>query len=103
MFLTIECLAEIGQAAGKKETKTNSKFSQILRIRAIYSIALFLLLYVGIEGTLGGLSLPFFGVSSSQSLLVKPGWTVTFIMNVRHGGPSSGYISSAFFGGKPLV
>lgn len=28
------------------------------------------------------------------------GWIVTFIVKVRHGGPSSGYISSGFFGGK---
>lgn len=28
------------------------------------------------------------------------GWIVTFIIDVRGGGPSSGYISSGFFGGK---
>jgi len=27
------------------------------------------------------------------------GWIVTYIINVRGGGPSSGYISSGFFGG----
>ena len=29
-----------------------------------------------------------------------PGWTVTYIINERHGGPSSGYISTGFFAGK---
>ena len=27
------------------------------------------------------------------------GWIVTFVMEVRKGGPSAGYISSGFFGG----
>jgi len=30
------------------------------------------------------------------------GWIVTFIINERDGGPSSGYISSGFFGGLML-
>jgi len=30
------------------------------------------------------------------------GWIVTYIINVRGGGPSSGYISSGFFGGLTL-
>jgi hypothetical protein len=30
------------------------------------------------------------------------GWIVTYVIHVRHGGPSSGYISSGFFGGKPV-
>jgi len=28
------------------------------------------------------------------------GWIVTFIIDVRGGGPSSGYISAGFFGGR---
>ena len=27
------------------------------------------------------------------------GWIVTYVIDVRHGGPSAGYISSGFFGG----
>ena len=30
----------------------------------------------------------------------KSGWIVTFLMVVREGGPSSGYVSTGFFGGK---
>ena len=37
--------------------------------------------YVGVEVTIGG-------------------WTITYIINQRDGGPSSGYISTGFFGGK---
>ena len=33
----------------------------------------------------------------------KSGWIVTFLMIVRDGGPSSGYVSTGFFGGKYLV
>jgi len=31
------------------------------------------------------------------------GWIVTYVIQVRHGGPSSGYISSGFFGGKSTL
>ncbi len=31
------------------------------------------------------------------------GWIVTFIIETRHGGPSSGYISSGFYGGMPYL
>ncbi|KAF8630980.1 hypothetical protein AX15_002703 [Amanita polypyramis BW_CC] len=78
-----ECLAEIGQPAGEQGSSADSKFSQILRIRAVYALAFFLLVYVGVEVAMGG-------------------WIVTFIVNVRHGGSSSGYVSSAFFGGLML-
>jgi len=30
------------------------------------------------------------------------GWIVTYIIKVRGGGPSSGYISSGFFGGLTM-
>ena len=28
------------------------------------------------------------------------GWIVTYVINQRHGGPSSGYTSSGFYGGN---
>lgn len=47
--------------------------------------------------------------STSSVLISHPsvevtlgGWIVTYIINVRGGGPSSGYISSGFFGGLTL-
>lgn len=48
--------------------------------RAVHILAFFILVYVGVEVTIGG-------------------WIVTFIIQVRDGGPSSGYISAGFFGG----
>jgi hypothetical protein len=53
MFL-IQSLADIGEAPGERVTKDENKLSQILPIRAVYSMSLFLLLYVGIEVTMGG-------------------------------------------------
>jgi fucose permease len=71
-------------------------FVEIMRRWVVHIIALFLLVYVGLEVTVGG-------------------WIVTYIISERGGGPSSGaryilshmnsaysstgYISSGFFGG----
>ncbi|KAG8752025.1 hypothetical protein FRC14_007433 [Serendipita sp. 396] len=57
-----------------------SSMSQILGNMTVQLMALFILVYVGVEVTIGG-------------------WIVTFIIHVRGGGPSSGYVSSGFFGG----
>lgn len=40
--------------------------------------------------------------SYAQFTLAIAGWTVTYVITVRGGGPSSGYISSGFYGGKGL-
>ncbi|KAG1748273.1 MFS general substrate transporter [Suillus paluster] len=78
-----ECLAQIGQPAGEKGTSESSQFKQILGLREVHLLAFFILVYVGVEVTVGG-------------------WMVTYIIDVRGGGPSSGYISSGFFGGLML-
>ncbi|KAJ8516259.1 hypothetical protein ONZ45_g6401 [Pleurotus djamor] len=78
-----ECLAEMGQPAGEKDSSEHSKFRQILGQRAVHYLAFFILVYVGVEVTIGG-------------------WIVTYVIDVRHGGPSSGYISSGFFGGLTI-
>ncbi|PVF93674.1 MFS general substrate transporter [Serendipita vermifera] len=62
------------------EPRGRSSISQILRSQVVHVMALFILVYVGIEVTIGG-------------------WIVSFLVNVRGGGPSSGYVSSGFFGG----
>lgn len=49
----------------------------------MHLLAFFILVYVGVEVTIGG-------------------WIVTFIIDVRGGGASSGYISAGFFGGLCL-
>ncbi|KAJ6595845.1 major facilitator superfamily domain-containing protein [Mycena vulgaris] len=75
-----ECLASVGEAAGETGTSEHSTFRQILSLKTVHLLAFFILVYVGVEVTIGG-------------------WIVTYIINVRGGGPSSGYVSAGFFGG----
>ncbi|KAH7885743.1 major facilitator superfamily domain-containing protein [Phlebopus sp. FC_14] len=75
-----ECLAEVGIAAEPKSTSEHSHFRQIFSLKDVHLLACFVLFYVGAEVTIGG-------------------WIVTYIIDVRGGGASSGYISSGFFGG----
>lgn len=78
-----EAMAEAGEAAGEVGTEQASKYRQILGLKVVHFLALWSLIYVGVEVTLGG-------------------WIVTFIIRERQGGPSAGYISSGFFGGLTL-
>ncbi|KAF8172836.1 major facilitator superfamily domain-containing protein [Mycena galopus ATCC 62051] len=75
-----ECLALIGEAVGEHSTSDRSNFRQILSLKTVHILAFFILVYVGVEVTIGG-------------------WITTYIIDVRGGGPSAGYISSGFFGG----
>ncbi|KAK7022289.1 MFS domain-containing protein [Favolaschia claudopus] len=75
-----ECLASVGEAAGETSTSERSTFRQILSTRAVHLLAFFILVYVGVEVTIGG-------------------WIVMYIIDVRGGGPSAGYVSAGFFGG----
>ncbi|KAG1840112.1 MFS general substrate transporter [Suillus tomentosus] len=75
-----ECLSEIGIVDSDNNTSEHSHLRQICANKNVHLLAAFTLLYVGVEVTLGG-------------------WIVTYILDVRGGGPSSGYVSSGFFGG----
>ncbi|KAF9265531.1 MFS general substrate transporter [Marasmius fiardii PR-910] len=82
------CLEKIGQSAGEKNQNQDSStshgtFRQILSHRNVHLMAFFILVYVGVEVTIGG-------------------WIVTFVIRERNGGPNAGYISSGFFGGLTL-
>ncbi|KAI0358139.1 MFS general substrate transporter [Trametes cingulata] len=82
------CLTEIGQAPastreGETDGQSGNKFKQMFRLRTLHILAFFILIYVGVEVTLGG-------------------WIVQYVIDLRGGGPSSGYIASAFFGGLTL-
>jgi len=68
---------------GPAEPIEGSKIKQIFRLSTVHVLAFFVLVYVGLEVTLGG-------------------WIVTYLVQVRGGGPSSGYASSGFFGGLAL-
>lgn len=79
-----ECLLQAGEIIPETTPNSGSEdsgtFKKVITTRAVHLLALFILIYVGVEVTIGG-------------------WIVTFIIDVRDGGPSSGYISSGFFGG----
>lgn len=50
-----ELLAEAGQGPDEASTSADSKFRQILGLRAVHIMAVFSLIYIGIEVTLGGI------------------------------------------------
>ncbi|CAL1713982.1 unnamed protein product [Somion occarium] len=80
-----DCLQEIGLTPAPPPALSIqvNKYRQIIRLKEVHLLALFLLLNVGVTSTLGG-------------------WIVTYIIDVRNGGPSSGYISSGFYTGVTL-
>ena len=86
------------------EENNDGKFSQLMRNKTVHLLALFLVLYLGVEVTIGGMifRLLLYDCHKSDDHC-KLGWIVTFLMLVRGGGPSSGYVSTGFFGGKYLV
>ncbi len=88
----------IGQSATEVGTSTDSKYRQIVRQKIVHLLAIWALVYVGVEVTIGGEAI------ASVLLIweIEPGitgWTVTYIIRQRGGGPSSGYVSAGFFGG----
>jgi fucose permease len=79
-----DCLLEmedpIAATTTSDDAASRGLFKQVMRRRVVHNVALFILIYVGLEVTIGG-------------------WTVTYVINERGGDASSGYISSGFFGG----
>ncbi|THH32804.1 hypothetical protein EUX98_g1404 [Antrodiella citrinella] len=74
-----KCLTEIGQPP-VASTRGDNLYGQIFKLKNLHLLGFFVLIYVGVEVTVGG-------------------WIVTYMRDVRGGGPSSDYISSGFFGG----
>ncbi|PCH35199.1 MFS general substrate transporter [Wolfiporia cocos MD-104 SS10] len=75
-------MADAGQAA-REAGESENLYHQIMRLKEVHFLAVFSLIYVGVEVSIGG-------------------WIVTFIEERRGGGASAGYISSGFFGGLML-
>ncbi|TFY77838.1 hypothetical protein EWM64_g6176 [Hericium alpestre] len=78
-----QCLQEVGEELREKSPTQENVYKQIVRNKTVHLVSLFIIAYEGVEVTVGG-------------------WIVTYIINVRGGGSSSGYISSGFFGGLAL-
>lgn len=55
-----ECLAEIGQMPDEhpEESKDGSKYKQMFKLKELHLLAFFILIYVGVEVTVGGMFLP---------------------------------------------
>lgn len=68
---------------GSRSSKDENTFALVLKQVHVHTLAAFIFIYVGVEVTIGG-------------------WIVTFMINERGGGPSSGYVSSGFFAGLAL-
>ncbi|KAI0828623.1 MFS general substrate transporter [Trametes gibbosa] len=81
-FKAIEaCAREIGLPPPEQEPDSLlDRYKRVFRLRVVHLMAFFAFVYVGVEVSIGS-------------------WIVTYIINLRHGGPSSGYISSGLFGG----
>ncbi|KAJ3505312.1 hypothetical protein NLJ89_g7483 [Agrocybe chaxingu] len=78
------CLSQAGEIIpNKMEDTPDPTYRELLKLKVVHLLALFLLVYVGIEVTIGG-------------------WIVSFMLIIRNGGPSSGYVASGFFGGLTL-
>jgi len=99
-----ECLTQIGEGTEEKETVTGSRYKEMFKLKALHLLALFIMVYVGVEVTIGGKPhTPLHFQVLYNNTVCAAGWIVTYVIQVRHGGPSSGYISSGFFGGKPTL
>ncbi|EJD40216.1 MFS general substrate transporter [Auricularia subglabra TFB-10046 SS5] len=62
------------------EAGTGGKYRQVFRIRVVHYLAFVIVFYTGLEITIGG-------------------WIVTYLVDQRGGGASTGYVSSGFYGG----
>jgi fucose permease len=51
----VECLVQIGDPVSEQGASGDSKFRQILRQKTVHFLALFSLVYIGVEFTIGGL------------------------------------------------
>ncbi len=49
-----ECLAQIGQLTEEKESVNGSKYKEMFKLKALHLLAIFILVYVGVEVTIGG-------------------------------------------------
>jgi len=97
--LLLDAGEPVPEASGQNHS-SSSKYSQILRSRAVHVITAFIVLYVGVEVTIGGKQglQPYLEHCQNDFT----GWMVTFMLLRRGGGAASGYVSTAFFGGTFL-
>lgn len=76
-------VSETSTAPDFKFEESSTKLKRILRMPVVWALCFYILLYVGVEVTIGG-------------------WATTFLIAERGGNDSSGYVSSGFFAGLTL-
>ncbi|KIO26092.1 hypothetical protein M407DRAFT_24649 [Tulasnella calospora MUT 4182] len=67
----------------EQQPTSDNLYKQIFKQKSVHIMAFFILVYVGVEVTIGG-------------------WIVTYLVRERGGGSSVGYVSAGFFGGLTL-
>ena len=70
-----------------------------MKNKTVHLLAMFLMVYIGIEVTIGGITFFTQMIAQQRVDICESGWIVTFLMIVRDAGPSAGYVSTGFFGG----
>ncbi|KAG8909407.1 hypothetical protein FRC01_006960, partial [Tulasnella sp. 417] len=76
-------IPETSHSEQQQQPASGNLYKQILRQKSVHIMSFFILVYVGVEVTIGG-------------------WIFTYLLKERGGGPSAGYVSSGFFGGLTL-
>ncbi|KAJ3516396.1 hypothetical protein NLJ89_g1144 [Agrocybe chaxingu] len=77
------CLVAAGEMPPEKSSSERSLFGQVMRSREAHILAVFVIAHLGVVVTISG-------------------WIVTFIIEVRGGGSTSGYISAGVSAGNML-
>ena len=106
LYSSTACRREVGEVVHPRSVDEESpwkKFGQMMIHKAVHLLALFLMVYIGVEVTIGGIICSLLHHCFNRSWMTQSGWTASFLMLIRGGGPSSGYVSTGFFGGKHLV
>ncbi|KAG9014373.1 hypothetical protein FRB94_012779 [Tulasnella sp. JGI-2019a] len=81
--MAVRSISGTDDTATSDHDNGGTKLLRVLRLSAVQYMAIFTLIYVGIEFTIGG-------------------WVFTYLLNYRGGKPSAGYVTSGFFGGLTL-
>ncbi|KAJ6489886.1 major facilitator superfamily domain-containing protein [Mycena sanguinolenta] len=82
---TDECITQIGQESTQKSMNSESSLRQIIPLKSVHLLSVYILVYVGLEATIGG-------------------WIVTYVIQAKE-SPNPGlvgYISTGYFGGIML-
>lgn len=97
----IALLVDAGQIPDDQvSTVQKNKYRQIIGLKRVYILAIFALIYIGIEATIGGMfSFHFLAPRGTDLSTICIGWIVTYVIHQRGGGHNAGYVASGFWAG----